>query len=534
MLKEIDGKMFKIAFKKATENLMKHKGEINALNVFPVPDGDTGSNMVATMLEGCNYIDRANEEDLMDVLKAAKDGTLMGARGNSGVILSQIIRGFVEGFPGGKVITPQTFIEMLKKAKDVAYSAVMKPVEGTILTVMRFIYERSHEVSDVESFEELMDWILKVVDDAVRITPKLLKKLRDAGVVDAGAKGLYYLFEGMKKAIDGDTEISLDELSQEDIDELPEIAFEDINYQYCTEYIIRVKSGNAMEHYPEVREFLENMGDSVVVVAQDDVLKIHVHTNSPGIVLEELLKKGELLKSKIDNMKIQHEHVVMDTKERKKVAIVAVSSGEGLSKIMRSLGVDEIVKGGQTMNPSTADIRKAIEKANAETVFVFPNNPNIMLAAQQAAQDVDSEVHVVPTTTFQECIAALVNYSPEMEIEEIKKAFEDAIKNVVPLSITVAVRNAKVGRTKIKSGEYLIFLRKNLVSHSFDITQALEKALNKVDMEDKEVMSVFTGKDHKKEDLKKIENLISEKFPDIELEVYEGGQPHYPFLISLE
>ncbi len=534
MLKEIDGRMFKIMFKKATENLMKHKGEINALNVFPVPDGDTGSNMVATMLEGCNYIDKADENDLMEVLKAAKDGTLMGARGNSGVILSQIVRGFVEGFPGGKVITPRIFVEMLRKSKDIAYSAVMKPVEGTMLTVMRFIYERSNEILDVGDFEELIDWVLKVTEDAVRITPKLLKKLRDAGVVDAGAKGLYYLFEGMKKAIYGDTEVSLDEISQEAVEELPEIAFEDINYQYCTEYIVKVRDGNALQHYPEVREFLENIGDSVVVVAQDDILKIHVHTNNPGTVLEELLKRGELMKSKIDNMKIQHEHVVMETRERKKIAIVAVSSGDGLSKIMRSLGVDEIVKGGQTMNPSTADIRKAIERVNAENVFVFPNNPNIMLAAQQAAQDVESNVYIIPAMTFQECIAALVNYDPEMEVEEIKRVFNEAVNQVVPLSVTVAVRNAKVGRTKIKSGEYIVFIRKDLASHSFDISQALERALRKVDLEDKEVMSIFTGKDYKEEDLSKIEKLVSEKFPDMELEVYEGGQPHYPFLISLE
>ncbi len=534
MLKEVDGKMFKIMFKKATENLLKHKGEINALNVFPVPDGDTGSNMVATMLEGCNYIDKADENNLADILKAAKDGTLMGARGNSGVILSQIVRGFVEGFPSGNVITPKMFVEMLRKSKDIAYSAVMKPVEGTILTAMRLIYERSPEIMEVDNFEELMDWILEVTNDAVRITPKLLKKLRDAGVVDAGAKGLYYLFEGMKKAVDGDTQVSLDEVSQSYVEEAPEIAFEDIPYQYCTEYIIKVKDGNAIKHYPDIKEFLENMGDSVVVVAQDDVLKIHVHTNNPGMVLEELLKRGELLKSKIDNMKIQHEHIIMGSKDRKRIAIVAVSAGEGLSKIMRSLGVDEIVKGGQTMNPSTADIGKAIKTVNADHVFVFPNNPNIILAAQQAAQDSESDVHVVPTVTFQECIAALINYDPEMELKEIEKNFEEAIGYVVPLSITVAVRNARIGKRKIKVGEYLVFERKKLIAHSFDITKALDEALRKIGMEDKEVISIFTGSDYKEEDLKKIEKLISERFSDLEVEVYEGGQPHYPFLISVE
>ncbi len=534
MVREIDGKMLKAMFKKATENLLKHKDEINALNVFPVPDGDTGSNMVATMMEGCDYLDRLESDDMKSVLKAMKDGTLMGARGNSGVILSQIIRGFVEGFPGREPITPSDFLQMLKKAKEVAYSAVMKPVEGTMLTVMRMIDERSPEIADAESFEELMNWMIKVTEEAVRITPRFLKKLRDAGVVDAGAKGLLYLFEGMKMAIEGDTEVSLEEIAETPTEELPQIAYEDLTYQYCTEYIVRVSDGNAISHYDEVKEYLESMGDSVVVVAQDDILKIHVHTNNPGMVLERLLENGELLKAKIDNMKIQHEHMVKETRERKRIAIVAVSPGEGLSKIMRSLGVDEIVKGGQTMNPSTADIKKAIERANGENVFVFPNNPNVILAAQQAAQDSEENVIVIPTTTPQECISALVNFDPEAEVEELKEAFEEAISNVIPISITVAVRSARVGRRKIRSGEYMVFERKNLLSHSFDIVKALEEAFEKIGADEREILSIFTGEKYREEDLKSIKDFLAEKYPDLEVEIYEGGQPHYPFLMSLE
>ncbi|MCD6450258.1 MAG: DAK2 domain-containing protein [Thermotogaceae bacterium] len=535
-MKEIDGKLLKALFKKATEGLMKHRDEINALNVFPVPDGDTGSNMLSTMMEGCKYLDRLDKESIGNVLKAMKDGTLMGARGNSGVILSQILRGFAEGAPkNAKVLTVPDFVKMLKKAREVAYSAVMKPVEGTMLTVIRFLDERSDEAMEFESFDLLFDWMVNVADEAVRISPTLLDKLREAGVVDAGAKGLYYLFQGMKTVLSGDLEANLEEIASVPAEELPEMAYEELTFQYCTEYIIRVKEGEASKHYVDVVDYLNLIGDSVVVVTQDDLLKIHVHTNNPGKVLEELLKKGELVKAKIDNMKLQHEHIVTEAKERKKIGIVAVSPGDGISKIMRSLGVDQIVRGGQTMNPSTYDIKKAIEKTNAYNIFVFPNNPNIILAAQQAAQDFDEiNVIVIPTNTPQECLAALINYDPEANPEEIKEIFEETVKEVIPISITKAVRNSKIGKSKIKKGEYLIFANKDLMAHSFDIKKALDMVLKEVKVEDKEVISIFTGKNFPEEDLEKIKELIAENYDHLEMEVYEGGQPHYPFLISIE
>ncbi len=538
MIKELDPRALKAMFKKATEMLIEHKDEINALNVFPVPDGDTGSNMVATMMEGCKYLDELTPEqegDLNTVLKAMKDGTLMGARGNSGVILSQIVRGFTEGAPHGKnSLSPSDFLNMMRKAREVAYSAVIKPVEGTMLTVVRFIDERSREALSFETFDELIGWILDVTMDAVRRTPEMLDKLREAGVVDAGAKGLYYLFLGMKKAIEGETESELETLVHTPAEELPKIAYEELTYRYCTEYIIRLDKREALLRSEEVREFLESMGDSVVVVAQDDILKIHVHTNHPGEVLEKLLEYGEMIKAKIDNMKIQHEHVVTEASPRKKVGIVAVSPGEGLSSIMRSLGVDEIVPGGQTMNPSTRDIRRAIEKINADHVFVFPNNPNVVLAAKQAAEDVKSEVYVIPTHTPQECISALVNYDSEMEIDEIKREFEEVLKNVVPISITKAVRSARIGKERIRKGEYMIFERKKLLSHAPDIVSALSEAFEKVNASKKDILSIFTGQNHSEEDLNAIKKMLEEKFPNLEVEVYEGGQPHYPFLMSLE
>ena len=536
MIKEIDAKMLKALFKKATENLFKNRHEIDALNVFPVPDGDTGSNMLSTMMEGCKYLDRLDEENIDNVLKAMKDGTLMGARGNSGVILSQIIRGFVEGAPKkAKVLTVPDFVKMLKKSREIAYSAVMRPVEGTMLTVVRFLDERSDEAMKLDSFDRLFDWMVDVADEAVRVSPTMLDKLREAGVVDAGAKGLYYLFQGMKAVLSGDLEANLEEIASVPAEELPEVAYEDLTFQYCTEYIIKVNDGNASKHYSDVASFLNSIGDSVVVVAQDDIVKIHVHTNNPGQVLEELLKKGELVKAKIDNMKIQHEHIVSEVKERKEVGIVAVSPGDGISKIMKSLGVDQIVKGGQAMNPSTHDIRRAIEKVNANNVFVFPNNPNIVLAARQAAQDFDEvKVYVIPTNTPQECLAALINYDPESTAEELRRIFEEAKEDVIPISITKAVRSSKAGKEKIKKGEYLVFVNKKLLGHSFNIKKALDTALRKVGVDEKEVISIFTGENFSEKDLEKIKELIEEKYDNLEMEVYEGGQPHYPFLISIE
>ena len=538
MIKELDSKTLKAMFKKATEILLKHKDEINALNVFPVPDGDTGSNMIATMMEGCKYLDELGEDlenDLHAVLKAMKDGTLMGARGNSGVILSQIVRGFAEGAPPNKkTLNTSDFLNMFKKAREIAYSAVIKPVEGTMLTVMRFIDERSPEAENLETFEELVDWIIRVTEDAVRKTPEMLDKLREAGVVDAGAKGLYYIFLGMKRVLEGETEAELESLANLPTEDLPRIAYEELAYQYCTEYVIRLPRKEAHEKSGEVREFLESVGDSVVVVAQDDILKIHVHTNHPGTVLERLLEYGEMIKSKIDNMKIQHEHVVTEASPRKKMGIVAVSPGEGLSSIMKSLGVDEIVPGGQTMNPSTRDIRKAIERVNADHVFVFPNNPNVILAASQASEDVSSKVYVIQTHTPQECISALVNYDPEADPEEMKAEFERVLETVIPISITRAVRSARIGKEKIRKGEYMVFERKKLLAHSTDLVSALREAFEGVKASERDVLSIFTGRDYEEKDLEDVKEMIEDEYPNLEVEVYEGGQPHYPFLMSLE
>ncbi|MDK2885533.1 MAG: fatty acid kinase [Thermosipho sp. (in: thermotogales)] len=540
-MKKLTAEKLKFCFIKGTENLLKHKDEINALNVFPVPDGDTGSNMSATMLEGCKYLESIDDKITMEkVLEAIKNGTLMGARGNSGVILSQIFRGFCEYLKGKKQITVSDFAYALKSAKEVSYGAVMKPVEGTILTAVRYLAENVEELASSSDFDEFFDKMLKILKKAVEDTPKLLKKLRDAGVVDAGAKGLYYIAEGFYKYLQGDETINLDvKTTSLPVDEIQFIP-EDLKYQYCTELIVRTKDKLNNGEEEQIRSFLHEIGDSVVFFVQDNIVKLHVHTNNPGTVIEKLLEVGELLKVKIDNMKEQHEHFIetgyKENAPKKKNAVVAVSPSEGISRILRDLGADMIVLGGQTMNPSTADLKVAVEALNADNVFIFPNNSNIILTARQVAETIeDKNVYVVNTKNVQEAIAALIRHVPDEEPENLLKMYEEAISEVVTVSITRAVRNAKIGKEKIKNNEYLIFINNSLEAHDLDFGEALEKALSKIkDLEDREIMTILIGKDATPIEMNILEKIINEKYPNLELEKYEGEQVHYPFLILIE
>ncbi|MBO8139257.1 MAG: DAK2 domain-containing protein [Thermosipho sp. (in: Bacteria)] len=540
-MKKLTAEKLKFCFMKGTENLLKHKDEINALNVFPVPDGDTGSNMSATMLEGCKYLESINDRVTMDkVLTAIKDGTLMGARGNSGVILSQIFRGFCDYLKGKKEISISNFAFALKSAKEVAYGAVMRPVEGTILTAVRYLAENVGDLATSNDFDEFFKKMLKILEKAVKDTPNLLKKLKDAGVVDAGAKGLYYIAEGFYKYLQGDETINLDvkttSLPVEEIQFVPE----DLKYQYCTELIVRTKDilNNGQEE--EVRSFLHEIGDSVVFFVQDNVVKLHVHTNNPGRVIEKLLEIGELLRVKIDNMKEQHEHFIetgfKENVPNKKNTIVAVSPSEGVSRILRDLGADIIVLGGQTMNPSTADIKVAVEALNADNVFIFPNNSNIILAARQVSETVEGKnVYVVNTKNVQECIAALIRYVPDEEPGNLLSIFEEAISEVVTLSITRAVRNAKIDKEKIKKNEYLVFINNSLEVHDLDFHRALEEAFLKIkDLEEREIITILVGNDATPIEMNILEKIVKEKYPGLEIEKYEGEQVHYPFLILIE
>ncbi len=538
MLTTINGSDMKGIFMKGAENLLAHRDEINALNVFPVPDGDTGSNMSSTMLEACKYLENLTDEKLSNVLDAIKRGTLMGARGNSGVILSQIFRGFCDTLSKKSKLTVADFVKGIKGAKETAYKAVLRPVEGTILTVIRVLDEHSKELSNLESFEALFEKMEEIALDTVKKTPSLLPKLKEANVVDAGAKGLYYIIQGFKMYALGDTSINLEGVETRPSEEIT-IAYEELTYQYCTELIVRAKRPITNGTQKQLENYLNSIGDSVVFFVQDDIIKLHVHTNNPGQVIEEFLKHGELLKVKIDNMKEQHEHVVGEAyakKERKKIAYVAVSPGEGISKVLKDLGVDEIISGGQSMNPSMADILDAIRRANAENVIVFPNNSNIILAAEQAAKTAEQEgikVYVVKTTNVQQSISAMI-YRVGEEIEEIITSIEETIKKTIAISITVAVRDSKYAGEKIKKDEYLGFLNKELVAHHKNLVNVLDKIYQRCKLEEHEILTVFVGSSATPIEQSIVEKYTKKKYPNVQIEFIEGGQPHYPFLMMVE
>ena len=537
-MEKFNGKLMKLAFEKATEQLLLHEDELNALNVFPVPDGDTGSNMLATMKEGCKYLEEIKRHDLPKVMEAIKNGTLMGARGNSGVILSQVFRGFAEYCGNSrKQLNGSDFVQMFKNARNIAYSAVMKPVEGTILTVLRRLDERSEEASELKELGAVFEWACSVAEKTVEETPKYLPILKEAGVVDAGAKGLLYILKGFLAITRGDTEINLEMVSAESGEVTVEISVEQLTYQYCTELVVkRNPTANGFD-VNTLRAFLDKIGDSSVVVHDGDLLKVHVHTDHPGQVIEQALTHGEIVKLKVDNMRIQHEHMVEPQgSEKKKMGIVAVSPGTGLSKVLKNLGVDKVIRGGQTMNPSTADIKRAVDTVAAENVFVFPNNPNIILAAKQASQSIQNKnVIIIPTQTVQECISAMMSFDPnEEEPEVLKKRFEDAAKYVISLCITRAVRDSKYNGSRIKKGEYMVLLKRKLMAHANSLRSALAKSLALLNTKDREVLTIFTGQEANSIELQVIEEVLKERTPHLEIDIHEGGQPHYPYLIMIE
>lgn len=544
-----------LALKKGAAELAKNKDEINALNVFPVPDGDTGNNMLAGMLEACKSMDEVEDKnDMKSMMESLRRGLLLGARGNSGVILSQIFRGITEILEKKKRINTQDFIKALQNAKDRAYNAVMKPVEGTMLTLIRRLSEKMEEsMSEEKDFLVFFDAIVKYSFEIVEETPKYLKKLRDSNVVDAGAKGLAYILKGMNDALHGDIEVELEELESATPEQITEIAYEELTYQYCTEAIVKFqKQPIQKKTLEEIRGFLEGLGDSIVLVNQDDILKTHIHTNHPGLVFEKFLEHGELIKTKIDNMKSQHEHIIEKQKEGKtadieqaKVAVnnnlnnknwgvIAVSPGKGISDIFISLGVDQVIFGGQTTNPSVKDFSDAINKVPQKKVIILPNNPNIILAAEKAAELTDKEILILPTKHIQEGISALLGFDDNMEKKELKESMMGYVKSIVPIEVTYAVRDSTIKGEKIKKGEYLIFLGKELKAHGKNVYKETEKVLEELIKKGYEIITIIYGEGAKKEKIDQLVKNLTQKYANIEIEIHNGGQRHYPLLISVE
>ena len=556
--KVIDAQLLQKAFIAGAYNLEKNKDYINELNVFPVPDGDTGSNMSLTIMAAAREVSALENPSMDELSKTISSGSLRGARGNSGVILSQLLRGFCKEIKGKKQITVSVLSDGFVRAVETAYKAVMKPKEGTILTVAKGVAEKAVELSEMDmDFETLGQEILDHGNEVLKQTPELLPVLKEAGVVDSGGQGLMEFLTGAYNGLTGKAEISkpatsggvakAQTMSSEEIDT------SHIKYGYCTEFIIMLEKEYNAETEAKFKEFLTSIGDSLVVVSDDEIVKVHVHTNHPGLAFEKGLEYGSLTSMKIDNMREEHKEKVIHEQDRKKAAeqeaakeakkdepkkpfgFVAVSVGEGLNDIFRDLGVDHIIEGGQTMNPSTEDVLDAISKVNAETVFVFPNNKNIILAANQAAEiEEEKKVIVIPTKTIPQGISALISFDETATAEANQAGMEDAITAVKSGQVTYAVRDTSIDGKEIKTGDYMGIDDAGIQAVGQDITEVVKDLIGAMADEDSELLSIYYGSDVEEEKADALVEAVQAAYPDFEVEAHAGGQPIYYYILSLE
>lgn len=556
--KVIDAQLLQKAFIAGAYNLEKNKDYINELNVFPVPDGDTGSNMSLTIMAAAREVSALENPSMDELSKTISSGSLRGARGNSGVILSQLLRGFCKEIKGKKQITVSVLADGFVRAVETAYKAVMKPKEGTILTVAKGVAEKAVELSEMDmDFETLGQEILDHGNEVLKQTPELLPVLKEAGVVDSGGQGLMEFLTGAYNGLTGKAEISkpatsggvakAQTMSSEEIDT------SHIKYGYCTEFIIMLEKEYNAETEAKFKEFLTSIGDSLVVVSDDEIVKVHVHTNHPGLAFEKGLEYGSLTSMKIDNMREEHKEKVIHEQDRKKAAeqeaakeakkdepkkpfgFVAVSVGEGLNDIFRDLGVDHIIEGGQTMNPSTEDVLDAISKVNAETVFVFPNNKNIILAANQAAEiEEEKKVIVIPTKTIPQGISAIISFDESATAEANQAGMEDAITAVKSGQVTYAVRDTSIDGKEIKTGDYMGIDDAGIQAVGQDITEVVKDLIGAMADEDSELLSIYYGSDVEEEKADALVEAVQAAYPDFEVETHAGGQPIYYYILSLE
>ena len=552
--KVIDAQLLQKAFIAGAYNLERNKDYINELNVFPVPDGDTGSNMSLTIMAAAREVSALENPSMDELSKKISSGSLRGARGNSGVILSQLFRGFCKEIKGKKQITVSVLADGFVRAVETAYKAVMKPKEGTILTVAKGVAEKAVELSEMDmDFETLGQEILDHGNEVLKQTPELLPVLKEAGVVDSGGQGLMEFLTGAYNGLTGKEEIKepvtsggaakAQTMSSEEIDT------SHIKYGYCTEFIIMLEKEYNAEIEAKFKEFLTSIGDSLVVVSDDEIVKVHVHTNHPGLAFEKGLEYGSLTSMKVDNMREEHKEKVIHEQDRKKAAeqeaakeepkkpfgFVAVSVGEGLNDIFKDLGVDHIIEGGQTMNPSTEDVLDAISKVNAETVFVFPNNKNIILAANQAAEiEEEKQVIVIPTKTIPQGISALISFDETATAEANQAGMEDAITAVKSGQVTYAVRDTSIDGKEIKTGDYMGIDDVGIQAVGQDITEVVKDLIGAMADEDSELLSIYYGSDVEEEKANALVEAVQAAYPDFEVEAHAGGQPIYYYILSLE
>lgn len=520
-----------------------NKEYVDSLNVFPVPDGDTGNNMSKTLSSAVSEIDNKEYDNIEDLVNDFSKGALRGARGNSGVILSQIIKGIAKSIAEAKVINTKAFAKALTSATDVAYSAVTKPKEGTILTVIRYIAEKSVSLaSKYSSFIQFFDAVIESGEYILNKTPDMLPVLKKAGVVDAGGKGLIFMFQGFNNVLKGvPMERVADYSDDAPVEALDNFSgdihdLENIKYAYCTEFfIINLKNKTTEEDIEKLRDKLMAIGDSVIAIGDLSMVKVHVHTNQPNKALQFALQLGELDKIKIENMLEQNRALIKKHEESKKpIAMVAICTGDGFSKIFKDLGVDIVIQGGQTMNPSVSDILNVIEKVNSDNVIVLPNNKNIILAAEQTVELASKNVKVVKTVNVPEGIACAVAFDPNSDLNTNLENMQVAYSDVGYGEVTYAVRNTELDGFELHEGDVIGITGKKIVSKGSDINEVTMEVIENIVDDDKSVITLYYGEGVDKDVAEELQGVLEEKYDEYDVEVYEGGQNHYFYMISVE
>ena len=555
----LDGKRFAEMIIQGANHLSANAKMVDALNVFPVPDGDTGTNMNLSMTSGAKEVKNNVQEHIGKVGVSLSKGLLMGARGNSGVILSQLFRGFSKAIEAKAIINGNEFAGALEAGVETAYKAVMKPVEGTILTVAKDAAKKAVQTAQKSNdIVVIMEDVLKEAKASLKRTPDLLPVLKEVGVVDSGGQGLVCVYEGFLAELKGEKlpdspEVmpSMDELVNAEHHKSVQghINTEDIEFGYCTEFMVRFETEKIAKHpFNETtfRNDLSNYGDSLLVISDDDIVKVHIHSEQPGEVLTYGQRYGNLINMKIENMRQQHSNIVGEThtplatavketpKEKQGYGIVAVSMGSGVADLFKSIGAHAVIEGGQTMNPSTEDIVKAVKEVNAKKVFILPNNKNIIMAAEQARDVSDEEIYVIPSKTVPQGLSALLVFNPSADAEANTTAMTEALSHVKTGQITFAVRDTQIDGLDIETGDFMGIAEGKIVVKNKDKEKAAEDLLSKMLDEDSEILTIIYGEDVTEEELSQLTEFVEEKFSDVEIEVHNGKQPLYSYIFSIE
>ena len=549
-MNKIDGLMFRQMILGGARNLKKNADYVDSLNVFPVPDGDTGTNMNLSMSSGAAEVEPLDDKHIGNVGKHFSKGLLMGARGNSGVILSQLFRGFSKAIEGKEDIDADEFIEALKQGVKTAYKAVMKPVEGTILTVAKDAGEKAEEFKDSDaSLVDVMSATLEEAKASLKRTPELLAVLKEVGVVDSGGQGLVYVYEGFLSALTGE-EIEADESQEsallnadshdhnDDFDDF--MSVDDIEFGYCTEFMVRFEDERREFKEDEFREEMSEFGDSLLVINDDEIVKVHVHTETPGEAFTYAATYGELIKMKVENMREQfrtvhgEKNTAAAEKESYDTAVITVSSGEGINELFKSLGVTHVINGGQTMNPATEDIVNVIKDADVKQVIILPNNKNIIMAAEQAVKVLDVPAAVVKSTSIPEGLTSMLSFNPEAELEDNERAMSESLNHVQTGQVTYSVRDTKIDGIEIKKDQHMGIADGKIITANDSKKDTLHTLISEMINEETEIITILIGEGGSEEEVEAVVNSIEGSHEDVEFEIHNGAQPVYSYLISVE